>query len=128
MNAVATAQDGTDFTLDGAIGVATFYIGDSPYAIVTANNQDSVQVIDLRDPSSPVAAGIAVDGERNFTMLKRARGVATFTINASIFAIVCGTATTVCAFANISPPPYSTDIPDDAIPPHQQQACNLPYS
>ena len=90
MNAVATAQDGTDFTLDGAIGVATFYIGDSPYAIVTANDQDSVQVIDLRDPSSPVAAGIAVDGERNFTMLERARGVATFTINASIFAIVCG--------------------------------------
>ena len=91
MNAVAVAEDGNGgFKLNEAAGVSTFYIDDSPYAIVTGYGQDSCQVIDLRDPSSPVAAGNATDEELGFTMLDHARGVATFTTSGSTFAIVCG--------------------------------------
>ena len=91
MSAVAAAQDDENgFRLTGASGVATFFIEDSPYAIVTATEDDSAQVIDLSDPSCPVVVGTAVDGESGHTTLKGARGVAVFTISGSTYAIVCG--------------------------------------
>ena len=91
MSAVAAAQDGENgLRLTGASGVATFLIEDSPYAIVTATEDDSAQVIDLSDPTCPVVVGTAVDGESGHTTLKGARGVAVFTISGSTYAIVCG--------------------------------------
>ena len=49
---------------------------------------DGVQLIDVSDPSSPLAMGSATDGVRGFTELDGAVGVATFVIGASMYVIV----------------------------------------
>ena len=48
--------DGKKFTeLDGASGVATFVINDSNYAIVASFRDHGVQLVDLSDPTNPLA-------------------------------------------------------------------------
>ena len=78
--------------LDGAQGVATFVIGTSTYAIVASWNDDGVQLIDVTDPSSPVAMGSATDGVNGFDEFNDPRGVATFVIGTNTYAIVAGLA------------------------------------
>ena len=88
--AVGSATDGVGGfdTLNGALGVATFVIGASTYAIVASEVDDGVQLIDVSNPSAPVAAGSATDGVGGFDELNGAHGVATFVIGASTYAIV----------------------------------------
>ena len=74
--------------LDGATEVETFVIDSSTYAIVTARNDDGVQIIDISDVDNIVATDAETDGENSFTELEDARGVATFTIGSSTYAIV----------------------------------------
>jgi len=52
------------------------------------NADDGVQLIDVSDPSAPVAVGSATDGVDGFDELDGPRGVATFVIGASTYAIV----------------------------------------
>ena len=52
------------------------------------HSDDGVQLIDVSDPSSPVAAGSATDGVNGFDVLDQANGVATFVIGTSTYAIV----------------------------------------
>jgi hypothetical protein len=88
--AVGAATDGVNgfSTLDGARNVATFVIGSSTYAIVAAYYDDGVQLIDVSDPSSPVALGSATDGQNGFTELDGAFDVSTFVIGNTLYAIV----------------------------------------
>ena len=88
--AVGSATDGVNGfdTLRGATYVATFVIGASTYAIVTGDADDGLQLIDVSDPSTPVAVGSATDGVNGFDELNGPRGVATFIIGASTYAIV----------------------------------------
>jgi len=88
--AAGSAADGVDGfdELDGANGVATFVINASTYAIVASRDDDGVQLIDVSDPSAPVAVGSATNGVDGFDELDMANGVATFVINASTYAIV----------------------------------------
>jgi len=51
-----------------------------------------VQLIDVSDPSSPVAMGSATDGVNGFDKLDDPRGVATFVIGTNTYAIVAGLA------------------------------------
>ena len=74
--------------LDGAQGVATFVIGTSTYAIVASFVGGGVQLIDVSDPSSPVAVGSATDGVNGFDELDGANGVATFAIGTSTYVLV----------------------------------------
>ena len=91
--AKGAVTDGNDFPeLDGAFGVKTFQIpGDvySMYAIVTAINDDGVQLLDITDPANPLAMGSATDGADGFTELDGPRGVDTFEIGEAMYAIVC---------------------------------------
>ena len=61
--------------------MATFTAGDdgSVYAIVASQSDHGVQLIDVSDPSAPVAVGSASDGSNGFTELNAASSVATFT-------------------------------------------------
>jgi len=88
--AVGSATDGVGGfdELDGAFGVAICVINASTYAIVASSDDDGVQLIDVSDPSAPVAVGSATDGFGGFDELAGARTVATFVINASTYAIV----------------------------------------
>jgi len=81
--------DGATFTeLEGALGVATFTIGASTYAIVASNSDNGVQIIDITDPSNIVAKDAETDEANGFTTLAGAFGVATFTISGITYAIV----------------------------------------
>ena len=57
--AVGSATDGGGGfdELDGAHGVATFAVNTSTFAIVASVNDYGVQLIDVSDPSAPVAVG-----------------------------------------------------------------------
>ena len=87
---MGSATDGVNGfdELDGAHGVATFVIGTSTYAIVASFSDNGVQLIDVSDPSSPVAMGSATDGVNGFNKLGQAHDVATFAIGAITYAIV----------------------------------------
>jgi hypothetical protein len=91
--AVGSATDGAGGFegLDGAVGVSTWSVGSSVYAIVASAIDDGVQIIDVSDPSSPVAAGSATDGVGGFEGLDGARGVSTWSVGGSVYAIVPST-------------------------------------
>ena len=89
--AVGNATDGENGfdKLEKAASLATFVIGASTYAIVSANVVDNgVQLIDVSDPTNPVAVGSATDGVNGFEQLDGAWGVATFVIGTRTYAIV----------------------------------------
>jgi len=85
----ATTDGSTFSELNGAKSVATFTIGSSTYAIVTARDDDGVQIIDLSGlgvqsggtPFSGILARDAeTDGANSFDELDGTREVATYTI------------------------------------------------
>jgi len=78
----------SDLELDGARGVDTFVIGNKTYAIVTANVDDGVQIIDISDPTAIVAKDDETDEVNGFTELDCACQVDTFVIGATTYAIV----------------------------------------
>jgi hypothetical protein len=89
--AVSSATDGEGgfTTLDGALGVSTFVVDGSTYAIVAAGRPDNgIQIVDVSDPSNPVAVSSATDGEGGFTALAAASAVSTFVRDGSTYAIV----------------------------------------
>ena len=89
--AVSHASDGYNGfnTLNGASGVSTFTVRDSTYAIVASMYDYGVQLIDVSNPTSPVAVGAATDGSNGFDELDGARRVSTFTLaDGSVYAIV----------------------------------------
>jgi len=75
-------------TLNGASGVATFTYNGNPYAIVASVDDDGVQIINLSTPTAITAQHAATDNDNGFSTLDGARGVATFTISGSTYAIV----------------------------------------
>ena len=91
--AVSSATDGHGgFTeLGGPWDVSTFVRGDSTYAIVAAGRDDGIQIVDVSDPSNPVAVSSATDGEGGFTTLHLPHGVSTFVRGGSTYAIVVTT-------------------------------------
>merc|ERR1711935_513630 len=90
--------------LGGAFGVATFVIGSSTYAIVASGADEGVQLIDVSNPTSPLAVGSGTDGVNGFDELDGAHGVATFAIGASTYAIVAGTSDVGVQLINVSDP------------------------
>jgi len=86
--AKGSMEDDASLELDGATEVETFVIDSSTYAIVTARNDDGVQIIDISDVDNIVATDAETDGENSFTELEDARGVDVFTIDSSTYAIV----------------------------------------
>eukprot|EP01043_Picozoa_sp_COSAG02_P079181 COSAG02_NODE_18191_length_953_cov_1.863158_1_plen_198_part_10 len=58
----ATDGEGGFTELDGAAAVSTFERDGSTYAIVAARDDDGIQIVDVSDPSNPVAVSSATDG------------------------------------------------------------------
>ena len=88
--AVSSVTDGAGGfdTLDGASSVDTTTIGGSHYALVAADTDDGVQIIDITDPANPVAVSSVTDGAGGFDMLDGASSVDTTTIGGSHYALV----------------------------------------
>ena len=88
--AVSSVTDGAGGfdELDGVAGVDTFTIAGRTYAVVAAQTDDGIQVIDLTNPASPAAVSSVTDGVDGFDGLDGATGVATFTIAGRTYAAV----------------------------------------
>ena len=84
-------NDGSGNTFDeleGAYDIATITIGLSTYALVTANTDDGVQIIDISNPATPTVASSITDNVDNFDTLDGARNITTVTINSKVYALV----------------------------------------
>ena len=87
---VSSITDGVDgYTeLRGAASITTTTIGSSTYALVASLDDSGIQIIDITDPTDPIALFAAEDNRDNFTTLAGARSIATTTIDSSHYAIV----------------------------------------
>ncbi len=82
--------------LDGARGITTVEIDSSTYALVAANADDGVQIIDITNPATPFPTASITDGEtvpvggtnKTFDELDGARGITTVEIDSSTYALV----------------------------------------
>ena len=103
---VAHVVDGQNsFTaLYGARSIATTTIGSSTYALVAASVDNGVQIIDITDPSNPVAVSAVSDGQGNFTELSFASSIATTTIGSSTYALVAASTDDGVQIINITTP------------------------
>ncbi len=75
-------------TLDGPHDVAVFDSGNQTYAIVTADNDDGVQIIDITDPANPVPVSVVFDGLWGFRALNGATNVEVLDSGNRTYAIV----------------------------------------
>ncbi len=91
--------NGTDRTfdeLDGVNDITTVDIGTSTYALIAAEIDNGVQIVDITDPENPVPTAsfengtkITVNGtDRTFDELINPRGITTATIGTSTYALV----------------------------------------
>ena len=88
-SAITAAGNITDtpaLELRGASGIAVFESGGSTYAAVAAYDDDSVQILDITDPSAITAAGNITDTPA--LELYGAENIATFTSGGSTYAAV----------------------------------------
>ena len=87
---VSTITDGVDgYTeLRGAASITTTTIGSSTYALVASLDDSGIQIIDITDPTDPIAVSAATDNQNGFTRLAGAISIATTTIDSSHYAIV----------------------------------------
>ena len=87
---VSAAFDGSAgfFSLAGANDMAVFERGSRTYAIVTAYNDNGVQIVDVTDPAHPAPVSAAFDGSGRFTTLGGPHDVAVFGSEGRTYAIV----------------------------------------
>ena len=121
--AITATDDETDgensFTeLKGAIAVDIFTFGGGTYAIVAAQSDDGVQIIDISDPTDIVAKDAQDDGDAGgFDRLDGPRDVKVFTISgdSNTYAIVTSLAEHAVQILNITDPTAitATDAQDD---------------
>ena len=102
--ALARIQDDTNTELDGAKSVDLFTIHERAYAIVTASDDDGIQIINITDPASPTALGHIDDDVPVTTNLNGASGVAVFEIEGNIYAIVTASSDDGIQIIDISDP------------------------
>ena len=114
ISATDSMPNSASVKLNGPAYGATFTIGSSTYAIVTANVDDAVQIIDISDPENIVAT----DSMSNSASLELngAADVDVFTIGSSTYAIVASNADHGVQIIDISDPTNitATDSMDNA--------------
>ncbi|MDI1495693.1 MAG: LVIVD repeat-containing protein [Cenarchaeum symbiont of Oopsacas minuta] len=85
---VANITDSAEYpVLDSASGITTAQIDGSTYALVAADGDDGVQIIDITIPSKPDPAANITDGAE-YPKLDGAISITTIQINGSTFALV----------------------------------------
>ena len=99
--------DGT-FELNGAVGLTITTIGGSTYAVVAANADSGISIIDISTPSSPSHVGlVSDDGDK---LLKNAYHVAIATIGGSTYAVVTGNGDDGIEIIDISTPSSPSSV------------------
>ena len=77
--------DGDGTALDGASAVDVFGVGGHTYAVV-ASYREGIQVVNLTDPSNPAATAAIFDDDHTI-LLDNTRGVDTFRVGGSTYAV-----------------------------------------
>ena len=85
---VAAVLNSQSNRLDGATGITTVTVGSSTYALVAAQNDNAVQIINITDPSSPESVAFAQDGSAGFDRLHYPESITTVTFGSSTYAVV----------------------------------------
>ena len=86
---VTYVTNGVNYTeLKDPSDITTVTINSSTFALVASYIQDSIQIIDITDPSNPIPASALTDGRDGFTELDGSISVTTVTIGPSTFALV----------------------------------------
>ena len=85
---VGSVHDSQDTALRGAIAVTTFTSGSSTYALVVAQTDDAVQIIDITDLSNPDPVTFVQDGVAGFDALRYPESITTVTFGSSTYALV----------------------------------------
>ena len=75
-------------TLDGARGVAIAQIFGRTYAVIAAEDDDGVQIIDMTNPAAPVPVAEIIDNLNGFTTLDGAHEIAITKIFGKPYAVV----------------------------------------
>ena len=78
--------------LDNPSKITTVTTGSGTYALVTAYEDDGVQIIDITDPARPAPTSSVTDGAGGFDELDGAEGIAIATIGSSTYALVAARA------------------------------------
>ena len=73
--------------LDGPVGITALKFGQGVYALVTANNDDGVQIVDISDPANPVPVS-SVDNFVSGGELNGAYSITTVNIDSKVYALV----------------------------------------
>ena len=93
-------------TLNGANSITTATIGGSTYALVTAFDDDGVQIINIDDPYNPTNASSITDGTR-YPTLNGASSITTVIIGGFTYALVASTYNSGVQIIRLSSPPPS---------------------
>ena len=104
----ASIFDNSTLALDDARAITTVFINDKPYALVAAQGDNGVQIIDITDPVNPVATANILD---NATLaLGGATGITTILINDDTFALVTSLDDNGVQIINITNPAMPTPV------------------
>ena len=87
---MVTLLDGVDGfeALDGPSAIDTITIQNRTYGIVTAYDDNGIQIINMTNPAQPVAIHEIFDGEDGFEALAGARGVSVQDVDGRVTAVV----------------------------------------
>ena len=86
---VANITDGDDYPiLNGSRAITTVTLDSFTYAIVTAFNDNGIQIINITNPASPSPAANITYDAADYAKLRGPYGISTTTINSSIYALV----------------------------------------
>ena len=86
---VANITDGDDYPiLNGSRAITTVTLDSFTYAIVTAFNDNGIQIINITNPASPSPAANITYDATDYAKLRGPYGISTTTINSSIYALV----------------------------------------
>ena len=101
---VSSITDGVDgYTeLRGAASITTTTIGSSTYALVASSDDSAVQIIDITDPTDPIAVS-AVGSSSGYT-LGGASYITTTTIGSSTYALVAARSNDAIQIIDITNP------------------------
>ena len=85
---VGEVHNSPDTRLGGATAVTTITSGSSMYALVAAQTDDAVQIIDITDPSNPDPVAFVQHGVAGFDSLRYPESITTITFGSSTYALV----------------------------------------
>ncbi len=93
-----------NYKLDGAYFIATTSTGGKTFALVTSYNDDSLQIINITDPTNPSLAKSITDGAGGYEKLNGARGLTTVEIAGSKYALIASSSDDGVQIVNITDP------------------------